>query len=208
MLDSNSFFFEVDDIDLFTNESNQEESNIQFIDKLFCLSKEEGMAATDDRDLNNLTSFTETEKIFPEEKKNNMTISDELNETSFTVKSNDDDDDETNNESHSKRLVDFSINVIHPPNPSDIFNIKVRKSQTYESSSLGCAMATYIALGVYKNVYEAKENMIHYIKEFNPNKKAVKQYKYLYKNVYRKIYPKLKKIYKDLTKYQQNFVQK
>lgn len=90
---------------------------------------------------------------------------------------------------------------------SDIFNIKVRKSQTYESSSLGCAMATYIALGVYKNVYEAKENMIHYIKEFNPNKKAVKQYKYLYKNVYRKIYPKLKKIYKDLTKYQQNFVQ-
>ena len=65
-----------------------------------------------------------------------------------------------------------------------------------------------IALGVYKNVYEAKENMIHYIKEFNPNKKAVKQYKYLYKNVYRKIYPKLKQIYKDLTKYQQNFVQK
>ena len=124
MLDSNSFFFEVDDIDLFTNESNQEESNIQFIDKSFCLSKEEGMAATDDRDLNNLTSFTETEKIVPEEKKNNMTISDELNETSFTVKSNDDDDDETNNESHSKRLVDFSINVIHPPNPSDIFNIK------------------------------------------------------------------------------------
>lgn len=90
---------------------------------------------------------------------------------------------------------------------SDIFNLKVKKSQTYESSSLGCAMALYIALGVYKDCKEAKENMITYIKEFTPNEEAAKQYKYLYKRVYKKMYPHLRNLYKDLTKYQQNVTQ-
>lgn len=91
---------------------------------------------------------------------------------------------------------------------SDIFNLKVKKSNTYECSSLGCAMALYIALGVYKDVKEAKDNMVSYVKEFTPNKEAAKQYKFLYKKVYKKIFPKLHNVYKELTNYQHIYVQK
>lgn len=91
---------------------------------------------------------------------------------------------------------------------ADIFNLKVLKSENYECSSLGCAMAMFIALGVYKDPQEAKNNMVSYKKEFIPNEKAVKQYKYLFNKVYKKIYPKLKGLYKDLTEYQHDIVQK
>lgn len=86
---------------------------------------------------------------------------------------------------------------------ADIFNIPVLKSDTYEASSLGCAMATFIALGVYKNSEEAKANMVHYVKEFKPNKEAAEKYKYLYNDVYLKLYPSLKRAYKNLTEYLQ-----
>ena len=41
-----------------------------------------------------------------------------------------------------------------------------------------------------------------------PNKDASYKYKILYKNVYKKIYPQLKGIYKNLTIYQHEIVQK
>lgn len=86
---------------------------------------------------------------------------------------------------------------------ADIFNIPVYKTDSYESSSKGCAMALFLALGVFKNVEEAKEKMVRYTKKFYPNKEAVEKYCELYKKVYLKMYPHLHTIYKNLTDYLQ-----
>ncbi|MFA6755423.1 MAG: FGGY-family carbohydrate kinase [Bacilli bacterium] len=87
---------------------------------------------------------------------------------------------------------------------SDIFNLPIYKSETYESSSLGCAMSQFISQGIFKNDNEAKSNMVRYLKTFVPNKDAAKEYKYLFNNVYSKIYPKLKNIYKTLSYHKEN----
>ena len=82
---------------------------------------------------------------------------------------------------------------------SDLFNLPVYKSETCENSSLGCACAQFLALGVYKNLDEIKTNMIRYTKVFMPNKEASLEYKELYEKVYLDVYPSLNKLYKTLT---------
>lgn len=91
---------------------------------------------------------------------------------------------------------------------SDIFGLEVNKSETFENSSLGCAMAIYVSIGRYKNLEEAKQYMVRYSKTFKPNTEANKKYKILFKKVYKKIYPSLKNIYKELSDYQHQIVQK
>jgi sugar (pentulose or hexulose) kinase len=86
---------------------------------------------------------------------------------------------------------------------ADIFNIKVVKPYTYETSSLGCAIAQFYALKEFKNLDEAKRQMVKYTKVFTPNAEAAKKYEYLFKNVYTHIYPELETSYKNLTKYLQ-----
>ena len=86
---------------------------------------------------------------------------------------------------------------------SDIFGIPVRKTSTYESSSLGCAIALFNSIGVYSNINEAVNAMVKYTDTFEPNKEANKKYNYLYKNVYLKLYPSLKGAYRHLCDYLQ-----
>ena len=81
---------------------------------------------------------------------------------------------------------------------ADIFNLPVSKIQTYECSSLGSAMAGFIAAGEFKNKEEAAAAMVHQSVEFKPNPEAVKKYDYLYKKVYVKMYPNLKDLYKNV----------
>lgn len=86
---------------------------------------------------------------------------------------------------------------------SDIFNLPVYKTSTYETSSLGCAMSQLIALKQFKDIFEAKEAMVKYDKIFYPHEEDSKKYQYLFNNVYKKIYHKLKKTYKYLNNYLQ-----
>jgi sugar (pentulose or hexulose) kinase len=86
---------------------------------------------------------------------------------------------------------------------SDIFDLPVIKTDTYETSSLGCAMSIYLALGVYKTPKEAVDNMVKKSKEFYPNKENAKKYGRLFKNVYLRIYPSLEKSYEYLSEYLQ-----
>lgn len=81
---------------------------------------------------------------------------------------------------------------------ADIFNKPVSKIQTYECSSLGAAMAGFIAAGEFKNKEEAAKAMVHQSIEFKPNPKNVEKYDYLYKKVYVKMYPNLKDLYKNV----------
>ncbi len=81
---------------------------------------------------------------------------------------------------------------------ADIFNLPVSRVQTYETTSLGAAIATFVAAGIYDDVDDAIAAMSHTTTTFEPNPVASQQYKYLYKKVYLKMYPQLKDVYKDI----------
>ena len=86
---------------------------------------------------------------------------------------------------------------------ADIFNLPVSRVQTNETSSLGTAIAAFLASKDFKTPEEAVSSMVRVTKTFTPNQEAVKRYTYLYKKVYAKIYPKLVSLYRDLIKFNQ-----
>lgn len=83
---------------------------------------------------------------------------------------------------------------------ADVFNKPVKRVQTYETSALGAAMCTFMATGLYKDEFEAVENMVRYTDTFTPNPKNVKIYDNIYKNIYLKLYKKLQSFYLELDK--------
>jgi sugar (pentulose or hexulose) kinase len=83
---------------------------------------------------------------------------------------------------------------------ADIFGIPIKKIQTFETSGLGAAIAATVALNVYDSYEEATKNMVHYTKEYIPNKKNHQLYNDLYNRIYKKVYPRLKKLYKVMPK--------
>lgn len=89
---------------------------------------------------------------------------------------------------------------------ADVFNKPVSRIQTYECSSLGCAMSAFIAAGEFKNKEEAAKAMVHQSDEFIPNPDHVEKYEYLFNNVYMKMYPNLKGIGKSCKEYNDKFL--
>ena len=83
---------------------------------------------------------------------------------------------------------------------ADIFNVPVQRVQTYETFSLGGAMALFLSKGIFKDIEEATENMVHVKDEFIPDPEANEKYEYLYNKVYVNLYPTLKKTYKRTRK--------
>ncbi|MGI6644683.1 MAG: FGGY-family carbohydrate kinase [Bacilli bacterium] len=83
---------------------------------------------------------------------------------------------------------------------ADIFNVPVQRVQTYETASLGGAMALFLSKGIFKDIEEATENMVHVKDEFIPDPEANEKYEYLYNKVYVNLYPTLKKTYKRTRK--------
>ena len=81
---------------------------------------------------------------------------------------------------------------------ADIFGRPVSRVQTYETSTLGGAIALFIASGYFKTPSEAVASMVHPSRTFLPNPDAQQKYEYLYTHVYTKMYGKLKNIYADL----------
>ena len=88
---------------------------------------------------------------------------------------------------------------------ADIFNLPVSRVQTFETTSLGAAISTFVALKEFNNVEEAMSAMSHKTTTFYPNKEAAKQYEELFRNVYLKMFPKLKNIYKDINKFTKRY---
>ena len=81
---------------------------------------------------------------------------------------------------------------------ADVFDLPVSRVQTFETTSLGAAIATFVAIKEYETVEDAIMEMVHTSKTFFPNPTAVATYEKLYRQVYLKIYPKLKNVYKDI----------
>ena len=86
---------------------------------------------------------------------------------------------------------------------ADIFNLPVSRVQTNETSSLGTAVAAFLASKDFNSPEEAVASMVRVTQAFTPNQEAGKRYAYLYKKVYAKIYPKLIGLYRDLIKFNQ-----
>jgi sugar (pentulose or hexulose) kinase len=86
---------------------------------------------------------------------------------------------------------------------ADIFNLPVSRVQTNETSSLGTAIAAFLASKDFNSPEEAVASMVRVTKTFTPNQEATQRYAYLYKKVYAKIYPKLISLYRDLIKFNQ-----
>ena len=81
---------------------------------------------------------------------------------------------------------------------ADLFGCKVQKIQTYETSALGAAMASFTGVGEYKQLSDAVKNMSHVTYEYVPNKENHEVYRKLYDRVYRKLYDANKKFYKEI----------
>lgn len=84
---------------------------------------------------------------------------------------------------------------------ADILGKPVSRVQTYETSSLGAAIAGFLAIGEYKNPQDAVQNMIRVKDTFTPNKENVEKYNYLFRHCYQKMYPSLKDIYCSIKRY-------
>ncbi len=81
---------------------------------------------------------------------------------------------------------------------ANIFNRKVERVQTTETSSLGAAMAVFLATKEFQTPAEAVAAMVHPSDGFEPEPDIAKKYDFLYKNVYLKLFPALKEPYKAI----------
>ncbi|MCF6358679.1 MAG: hypothetical protein L3J54_12830, partial [Draconibacterium sp.] len=81
---------------------------------------------------------------------------------------------------------------------ADIFDLPLIRGKTIETSGLGAAIITAKGLGEYSSISEAIKNMVHFGKEFQPNKSNVEIYNRLYKRVYKKMYKRLEPFYHEV----------
>jgi len=89
---------------------------------------------------------------------------------------------------------------------ADIFNREVYKVQTYETTGLGAAAASFVGLGIYRDIDEAVGKMVHEDKIFVPNQQSAFIYERLYKEVYQKMFHRLRPLYKALNKIDQSLL--
>ncbi len=81
---------------------------------------------------------------------------------------------------------------------ADIFKLPVKRSKTFENSSLGAAIVASKALGFYSDISDAIKNMTSMATTFYPNEKSSKIYNDMYFEVYKKLYKRLKPFYHSI----------
>ena len=86
---------------------------------------------------------------------------------------------------------------------ADIFNRPTSRIQTIETTTIGVAIAGFLATGVFSDVTSAIKSMVHISKTFYPIKENAKHYEYLYQHGYKKMYPALKNIYRDIRHFEE-----
>jgi len=81
---------------------------------------------------------------------------------------------------------------------ADVFNMKLVRGKTHETSGLGAAIITAYGIGAFDTLEDATESMVNIADVFNPNKENIKLYKELYEDVYLKMYDRLDLLYKRI----------
>ncbi len=84
---------------------------------------------------------------------------------------------------------------------ADVFGLRVSRVQTYETSSLGAAIAGFLAAKEFSTPKEAVSSMVHLSKTFKPCAEVHKQYNIIFYKGYLRMYRSLKSIYKSLRIY-------
>lgn len=87
---------------------------------------------------------------------------------------------------------------------ADIFGLPVSRVQTNETSSLGAAIAGFLAIKEYGSQESAVKGMVRVADTFYPRTKEHHIYNKLFNEGYLKLYPSLKETYKMLWNYSQN----
>ena len=78
---------------------------------------------------------------------------------------------------------------------ADIFNRPVYRVQTFETTGLGAAMATFVGLGHFESIEKAGEQMVHQSQVFTPDPANVRKYSGIYNKIYKKLYGRVKPLY-------------
>lgn len=81
---------------------------------------------------------------------------------------------------------------------ADMFGLPAVRTQTHEVTGLGCAMATFVGLGVFSDYEEAVASMVQEKDVFYPDMEQHRIYERLYTEVFRNIYGKLSGLYEKL----------
>lgn len=81
---------------------------------------------------------------------------------------------------------------------ADIFNMRLVRGKTYETSGLGAAILTAYGVGEFSSLNKAVEIMVSHSDIFKPKPENTKIYKALYNDVYLKMYKNLKPLYKKI----------
>lgn len=81
---------------------------------------------------------------------------------------------------------------------ADIFNLKVEKPHTYETSALGAAINCAVGLKLFSGFQNAIDNMCRVGEVYTPIPEHRDIYHELYERVYKKMYKQLKPLYEDI----------
>ena len=81
---------------------------------------------------------------------------------------------------------------------ADIFGMTVMRPHTFETSSLGAAIASAVGIGLYPDFSTAVDKMTHHGDSFDPIEANKDMYNNLYHKVYKKMYGQLKPSYEAI----------
>lgn len=81
---------------------------------------------------------------------------------------------------------------------ADMFGIPTVRTQTYEVAGIGCAMAAFVGIGVFRDYEEAVKAMVRKKAVYYPDMEQHKIYKQLYEEVFKNIYGNLSGLYEKL----------
>lgn len=82
---------------------------------------------------------------------------------------------------------------------ANMFGLPVRRTQTFEVSGIGCAMAAFVGLGEFKGYDEAVRHMVFPGDCFLPDPNQHDIYETLYRDIFQNIYGKLSPLYQRLS---------
>jgi len=81
---------------------------------------------------------------------------------------------------------------------ADVFNMKITRPHTFETSGLGAAIQLAVATKQYPDYQEACARMVHVGNQFLPNAQSSTKYDWIYRHLYRPLYSRLKPLYRAL----------
>jgi len=79
---------------------------------------------------------------------------------------------------------------------ANMFGLPVYRIQTYEAAGLGSSIVAFAAKGVYADIRQAVEAMVHVKDEFLPDMKEHEKYQAIFNEVFMKIFGRLLPLYK------------